>query len=105
MTKKKRTRTVQRELVRTNDKLAEARAKLAALEPGGSAERPEIVDSASQIEIRAQALTCHRCEARSKVREHRVVHTSAGPIREVELACPRCASVRLHYYRVGPILN
>lgn len=101
--KKKRERTVRRELVRASDKLAEARIKLAALEPGGAPDRPLIVDSASQIEGRAASLPCLRCESTTKVHEHRALHGSAGTIRELELACPRCGTRRLVYYQVATL--
>lgn len=103
--KKKRERTLRRELSREQEKLAEARIKLAALEVGGSPERAEPVDSASQVEGRAEALACLRCETPMKVREHRALHHPTGTLREIELGCPRCGARRLHYYRVGPTLN
>jgi hypothetical protein len=103
--KKKRDRTHRRELSREQDKLTEARIKLAALEVGGSPERPAQVDSASQIEGRAETLGCLRCETPMKIREHRALHHVTGTLREVELSCPRCGARRLTYYRVGPTLN
>ena len=92
---------MRRELARRSDKLTEARAKLAALEPGGASARPEPVDSASQIEGRAEALTCLRCDAPLKVKEHRAItDPRAGSVRELELLCPRCGTPRTHYYQV-----
>jgi len=99
--KKKRERTSRREAARDQDKLAEARGKLAALEVGGSPERPDEVDSASQIEGRAEMLTCHRCEHALKVQEHRALHHHAsGSVRELALICPQCGAKRRAYYRV-----
>lgn len=103
---KKRERTKRREVLRGLGKLAAAREKLAALEVGGSPERSFEVDSASQIEGRAETLSCLRCEGPLKLREHRsVVHPRAGGLRELELACKTCGRTRLVWYRVGKLLS
>lgn len=103
---KKRERTLRRELERSHEKLAHARQKLAALEPGGSPERPAAVESASQIEGRAEQLECLRCGGALKVKEHRaIVHPRAGSLREIELRCPACGKARLAYFRVGASLH
>jgi hypothetical protein len=102
----KRERTKRREVMRGLEKLADAREKLAALEPGGTPERPLEVESASQIEIRAQALPCLRCEGELKLHEHRsIVHAKGGPLREIELVCKTCSAHRLVWYRVGKLLS
>ncbi len=92
---------MRREASRDLDALAEARRKLAALEVGGSPERATELDSASQIEGRAEALTCFRCEHSLKLLEHRALHhPSAGSVRELSLACPQCGTRRVAYFRV-----
>lgn len=99
--KKKRERTARREAERDLHQLAEARSKLASLEAGGSPERPLEVDSASQIEGRAEALPCFRCEHALKITEHRALHhPSSGSVRELLLSCPRCGTKRRAYFRV-----
>lgn len=99
--KKKRERTARRENERDLDKLTDARMKLAALEVGGAPERPMDVDSASQIEGRAEALLCFRCEHPLKIEEHRALHhPSSGSVRELALRCPTCGTKRNAYYRV-----
>ena len=99
--KKKRERTTRRENERDLDKLEAARTKLAALEVGGSPERPAEVDSASQIEGRAEALPCFRCDHALKIVEHRALHhSSSGSVRELALACPKCGTKRRAYFRV-----
>jgi hypothetical protein len=106
MVLKKRERTTRRLLERDAEKLARAREKLAALEEGGSPERPAEVGSASQIEGRASQLECLACGELLKVKEHRAIsHPTAGALRELELGCPRCRRRRVAYYRVGPRLN
>lgn len=103
---KKRERTKRREVLRGLDKLAGVREKLAALEPGGSPERPLEVESASQVEVRAAALPCLRCESALRIGEHRsTVHPRAGALREVELACRACGAKRTVWLRVGPLLS
>ena len=102
----KRERTKRREVLRGLEKLAAAREKLAALEPGGSPERPLEAGSASQVELRAAANTCLRCESALRVHEHRsVTHARAGALREVELACRICGAQRTIWLRVGPLLS
>lgn len=103
---KKRERTKRREALRDLEKLAEAREKLAALEPGGAPERPIEVSSASQVEVRATALPCLRCDGALRLVEHRsLVHPRAGALREVELSCRVCGARRLVWLRVGPLLS
>lgn len=102
----KRERTKRREVMRGLEKLADARTKLAALEPGGTPERPLEVDAASQIEGRAESMACLRCEGELRVFEHRsIVHPKVGGLREVELACKACGQHRTVWYRVGRLLS
>jgi hypothetical protein len=51
-------------------RLADARERLARHEPGGSPALPIDVESASQIEVRAEGTPCLRCQAPNRVDEH-----------------------------------
>lgn len=103
---KKRERTARRAMERDAEKLARARERVAATEPGGAPERPIELSSASQVEGRATSLRCLRCEGELKLREHRaIVHPVGGSLREVELRCAPCGHPRLVWFRVGPVLN
>ena len=94
MTKKKRpprTRTLRRNLERSQDKLSGARRKLLALEPGGSPEHPIEVDSAAVIEPRAESFRCPDCDGALRCEEHAIAnHESEQLVRAVTLVCRDC---------------
>ena len=64
MGKPPRARTLRRNLARAADKLGDQRERLAALEAGGSPERPLEVVSSAVIEVRALRDRCLRCDGR-----------------------------------------
>ena len=98
----KRKRTVVREAAREAEKLLAAREKLAALEDGGSAERPIAVPSASLVESRALAARCLACEGALELVEHRAVHHEGALVREVIARCRTCGRARTQWLRVVP---
>lgn len=88
---RKRTSNAWRQLVRE-------RERLAALEIGGSKERPIPVGSASVVEARARRLACPQCAGEYRVVEHR----AAGPaIRQVLVTCRQCAVSRSLWFRLS----
>lgn len=102
----KRNRTVRREVERAGVKLAQARLELAMLEPGGSAERPIEVSSASVVEPHATSLECPACGGPSRLEEHSAVTLpdKAGVPRSLRVAqvrCSRCSVVRRIYFRIA----
>jgi hypothetical protein len=102
----KRPRALRRELARSEDKLARARERLAALEAGGTPAHPAAVESASQVEGRAEQLECLRCAGALRVVEHRArVDPRAGSVREVQLRCAACGAERLAYFRIASALH
>lgn len=97
-----RKRTERRQLQRDAQKLLEARAKLAALQEGGSQERPETVQSASVIEPHAEAKPCFACDGAVRVLDHRA---EAG-LRIVTVQCKACGRARELFYRLAArVLN
>jgi hypothetical protein len=98
---KKRARTERREAERAAVKLAEARIKLAKLEPGGSEAKPIEVTSASVIEVHAMSLPCVSCGQSSTVRidEHTAPTHSPG-LRITKLYCSRCGYRRDLFFRI-----
>ncbi len=107
----KRLRTERREAARDLAKLAQTRAKLAALERGGAADRPIEVASASIAEPHAANLECAACGAHAqRVDEHVAVTVSpdgrepARRLRVVRLRCSRCGTRRDVFFRVGTVL-
>jgi len=92
-----RSRTQRRADERALRKLVRDRERLAALEPGGSRERPIAVDSASVVEVRIRRLACPQCEGEYKVDEHRAPESG---IRQVRVTCTRCGVSRELWFRL-----
>jgi hypothetical protein len=88
------------ELERTRKKLYEGRLKLAALDQGGSPERPLDVSSASVVESRAEAEPCLRCGLPMKTAEHTTASGPNGLLRLVRLSCRSCGADRTMYLRI-----
>lgn len=104
--KTKSARASRREAERAGVKLAEARLRLARLEPGGSPERPIEVVSASAVEPHAAGLACAACGGGTRVLEHAAVSAPDGArtLRVVRVRCSRCAVERELYFRLGTVL-
>jgi hypothetical protein len=97
----KRARTGRREAAREAAKLARARMKLAALEPGGAPERPIEIASASVVEPHAASLPCAACGA-SGVRVEE--HAAEEGLRVAHVRCARCGASRPLWFRIGTTL-
>lgn len=104
MAQRKSARNQRRARERAQAKLVARRQRLAALEPGGSPERPLDVESASLIEVRAEATPCLRCEGRPRVDEHRAETAGEQRLRVVTVRCSRCGEQRIFYFRIVPRL-
>jgi hypothetical protein len=101
-----RPRTEERQRARQREKLYDARLKLALLEPGGSADRPLDVSSASVVESRAEAEPCLRCNKPMRATDHTTAESPNGLLRKVKLQCRDCGAMRELYLRiVGSYLN
>lgn len=101
----KRARTERREREREAVKAAKARLKLAALEAGGSPERPIEVTSASTIEVHASGLPCVACGSHGvRVEEHEAITVDGRSLRVTHMLCPRCGVRRDIYFRIAPAL-
>jgi DNA-directed RNA polymerase subunit RPC12/RpoP len=99
-------RAVRREAERSALKLARDRERLAALEAGGSPERPIELASASQVEGTARSTPCARCGGEVRVEEHLAETIGGARLRVVHVACPACGYKRPMYFRLGgPLLN
>ena len=97
-------RAERRALARSAARLARGREKLASLEAGGSPERPIEVESASQIEPHALALTCLRCDGPNRLEEHAAESVDGERLRVVRMTCARCAARRAVWFRIVRIL-
>jgi hypothetical protein len=99
--KKPSPRAERRAARRSSEALARQRERLAALEPGGSPERPLDVSSASLVEAKALALPCLRCDAvEPRLDEHAAGRAGAHILRTVRTHCGRCGAGRTLYVRV-----
>lgn len=87
---------------------ADARA-LAIARPGGTADRPIEVVSASQIEPRAEREPCPTCGGRFHVETHEVQTIGANApdaetVRHVVCRCGTCGTARTTWFRVQNVL-
>lgn len=98
--KPKRPRALRRAAARAAQKLARDRERLAALEAGGSPERPLEVPSASVVESRAVDLGCLHCEGPPRVEAHDAVDVDDRVLRRVRLKCPKCGADREVWVRI-----
>lgn len=92
-----RKRTDRRTLDREAEKAVAVRRKLAELELGGNAERPEIVQSASVVEPHAESQPCYACGGAVCVLEHRA---QAG-LRALSVRCKNCGRARDVFFRLA----
>lgn len=109
VTKKKRptrTRTLRRDLERIEHKLGLSRRKLIALEPGGSPERPIVVESAAVVERRAESVPCPDCEGSMRASEHDAITHQDVLLRKVSLTCRSCGAALALFFRIAvPLAN
>ncbi|HEX3904135.1 MAG TPA: hypothetical protein VH853_14950 [Polyangia bacterium] len=97
-----RPRRQQREQQRALRKTVRQIERLAGELPGGSAERPLDVTSASVVETRARATECIQCDAvEMEIRGDRATSTARGVLREVAMVCRRCHAGRTVWVRVA----
>jgi hypothetical protein len=81
---------------------AKDRVKLAQLSPGGAAERPLSVESASVIDGAARDTPCAVCEAELELKEHDAVVVDEVRLRRVSLVCRECHTPRELWFRIVP---
>jgi len=93
-----RSRTARRVAERDARKLVRDRERLAALEPGGAAERPIEVPSAAVIEVRVRATPCIQCEGEYAIDDHQ----HAAGLRVVSVTCRQCHVSRRLWFRIAP---
>jgi hypothetical protein len=79
-----------------------ARERLARLDPGASPARPIDVRFASQVEVRALATPCLRCDGPYRLNEHTAERIEGQSMRVLALHCGYCGAERTLYFRVAP---
>ncbi len=100
MAQRKSPRAERRARERAADKLWRARQKVAALESGGTAERPIEIESASVVETRAQAEPCLRCGGAVRSVEHRAEIVDGRRLRIARVRCMHCGNERSFFFRL-----
>jgi hypothetical protein len=100
-----RFRSKRREQERELRKVVRLTEELAGDLPGGSAERPINVTSASTVEGKARATPCIQCGGDLEVRGDRATSTPRGILREIAVACRRCHVPRILWFRILPRPN
>jgi hypothetical protein len=100
-----RFRSKKRELERELRKQVRLTEEVAGELPGGSAERPIDVGSASVVEGKVRATPCIQCGGDLEVRGDRATSTPRGILREIAVACRRCHVPRTLWFRVSPRVN
>jgi hypothetical protein len=93
-----RARTQRRAADRRSEKLLHDRLRLAALEPGGSVERPIRVTSASQIDPTVRSLVCPACGQRLYAAHERASVVGGLVRRAVDLECRHCTHRRTAHF-------
>ena len=91
-----RRRTARREAERDLRRLVRERERLAALVPGGAADRPIEVPTSSVIETRTRAMRCPQCEGEYVLDDHQAEHG----LRVVSVTCRQCHVSRRLWFRI-----
>jgi D-serine deaminase-like pyridoxal phosphate-dependent protein len=105
MSKPKSKRAARRTAERAAQKLTRERRRLALLDAGGTRERPMSVDSASVVEVRAEAAPCLDCGGPVRTIEHRAESDGQRRTRVAVVACRRCGAQRTFYFHITPALS
>ena len=93
-------RRERRERERELAKGVREREKLARLLPGGSADRPIEVGSASVVEVQAKSSPCPLCGGELRVEEHAAQSIKGEMIRVVKVRCFQCGAPRELFFRL-----
>lgn len=111
--KKPSARAARRATERRDQKLAKDLERLAMLEPGGAADRPIEVVSASEVEVHARSMPCPVCGGAVRVEEHTAETVTLGGggapaiaarVRVATVACVVCRRRRRVFFRLGQSL-
>jgi hypothetical protein len=100
----KRPRTQRRIAERNLRKEVVARERLAATAPGGAADRPIRVSSASVIAGHARSIPCIQCGGELDLLGDAVPPGAAPTLRVTRLQCRLCHTRREIWFRIEPAL-
>jgi hypothetical protein len=97
-----RARTQRRVDERAARQLVRDRERLAALEPGGTPDRPIAVETPAVIEAQVADQPCIQCTGRLRVDEHAVDVHGGVHLRVVRARCLGCGTPRVRWFKVEP---
>jgi hypothetical protein len=100
-----RKRTQTREAQRSAVKDAKQRLKLAALEDGGTPERPIRVASASVVEPHVDSIPCVVCGQKVRIQAHDARDQNGTVLRSVHVKCTQCGVARVVYVVATQFVN
>lgn len=75
--------------------------RLAHLEPGGSPERPLLIDSPVLVETRAVAKPCPLCAGSLRLDAHTAETVDGVRLRVASVCCTQCGVRRSVYFRLA----
>ncbi len=91
---------------RATRKLVLDKQRLAALEPGGAADRPIEVSSSAVIPVRARSQRCPLCGGSLLLDEETATMIDGKSLRTAHLTCQQCGVRRELWFRIGsPLPN
>jgi hypothetical protein len=99
-TKKTSPRLLRRMRARTQQKLVRDLERLVRLEPGGSPERPLVIDSPAIVDVRAEAKPCPLCGGSLRMEAHAAENVDGVRLRVARVACTACGVKREIYFRL-----
>jgi hypothetical protein len=74
--------------------------RLARIEPGGSPDRPLVIDSPAVVDIRAVAKPCPLCGGPLRLEEHAATEIGGTRLRVATVSCTQCGTRRSLYFRL-----
>jgi len=95
----KRPRTARRAAAREHEEMVRDLERLAALAPGGSAERAREIESPAQVDVIATATRCPVCDGPLLLEEHAA---APGGRRTAHVRCTACGRRRALHFRLAP---
>jgi hypothetical protein len=100
VTGKRRGRAERREQARAQQQLVRDLQRLAELEPGGSPQRPHVIDSPAVVEMRAIGNPCPLCGGPLKLDAHTAEVIDGVRLRVALVSCTLCGTDRPIYFRL-----
>jgi hypothetical protein len=93
-----------RERARRDPAFKAAALKLAAASPGGRADNPIVVRSASEIEGAAESMPCPVCTGTRRIDDHVVRFIGGQPVRLVVAHCRHCGVDASLFFRIRRVV-